>query len=634
MSAPTRAPGSLVDTFRIEATRGRWGLGECYDAIDTTTDRRVVLKVLPGAVARGRARGAVVERLATIGRLSQTTVIPVIAWGVLDDNPWIAVDPPEGTSLAAMIRDRAARRVPLDGAVAKRIVDRVAHAVSAAHPHKPPAAHGGLNPESVVLDEAAGVVRGARLMDFGLGAIAPAVWSELPASWDPRPPEVSLARRDDELLGDVFGLAVLALAALAVDPTRRGQRPWAELATGRDDALRAAIAQTRDDLSPSLTQALVTALQRPRALKDFDGARRALNEADWSAHLRPASPREAPKPAPAPMPAEAAASRRSLPSALRFAPAPPGTPAPPPPPPPAPAPAEATRPEIALDNDVSVDTTRLDTAVPPHHEAPTGPAATPPTRRREGTQPLIDLGAVDGAPRPDATRIIDVRAPRPLVGTVDVRAAMGSAFDAADTVAMGARHAAPEAMEVRSLTTETLDPFANYHPTPPTAVDPFSTSMQSYGTAPNGTFAMGRTEPNALDALVAQTPVEDEPPPRSLAAETLPVPVGAWTPASAPMPVPVPVSYVPAPEASPAYAPPPAAPSYAPPPGVAPLHGSVNAWPSFRPPPPPEPLSTLRDRETSALIDDRRGAFDRSFVHAAVVGVLVLSLLAMLLASR
>ncbi len=55
MSDASRAPGSLVDTFRIEAARARWGLGECYDATDTTTDRRVVLKLLPGAVARGRA---------------------------------------------------------------------------------------------------------------------------------------------------------------------------------------------------------------------------------------------------------------------------------------------------------------------------------------------------------------------------------------------------------------------------------------------------------------------------------------------------------------------------------------------------------------------------------------------------
>jgi hypothetical protein len=620
MSAAPRAPGSLVDTFRIEAARARWGLGECYDATDTTTDRRVVLKLLPGAVARGRARGAVVERLAAIGRLSQTTVIPVIAWGVLDDNPWIAVDPPEGTCLAGMIRDRATRRAPLDGAVVKRIVDRVAHAVSAAHRHKPAAAHGGLNPESVVLDETAGVVRGARLMDFGIGAIASAVWSELPASWDPRPPEVSLARRDDELLGDVFGLAVLCLAALATDPTRRGQRPWAELATGREDALRAALAQTRDDLSPSLTQVLLTALQKPRALKDFDGARRAFNEADWSAHVRPASTREAPKPALATLPTEAAASRRSLPSALRFAPTTPGTPSPPTPPPPPPA--EPTHPEIALAPDVSADTTRLDTSVPPQ-EPPAADAPAAPARRREGTQPLIDLGAVDGAPRPDATRIIDVRAPRPLVGTVDVRAAMGSAFDAADTVAMSARPAAPEAMELRSLTTETLDPFANYRPAPPNTVDPFSTSMQSYGTAPNGTFAMGRTEPNALDALLAQTPVETAPPPRSLAVETLPVPVGAWSP---------PVAAVP-PQPAP-YAPPPSASPYAPPPELPSMHGSVNAWPSFRPPPPPEPMSSLHDREPSALIDDRRGAFDRSFIHAAVVGVLVLSLLAMLLASR
>jgi hypothetical protein len=615
MSDASRAPGSLVDTFRIEAARARWGLGECYDATDTTTDRRVVLKLLPGGAARGRARGAVVERLAAIGRLSQTTVIPVIAWGVLDDNPWIAVDPPEGTSLAAMIRDRATRRAPLDGAVVKRIVDRVAHAVSAAHRHKPAAAHGGLNPESVVLDESQGVVRGARLMDFGLGAIAPAVWAELPASWDPRPPEVSLARRDDELLGDVFGLAVLALAALATDPTRRGQRPWAELAVGREDALRAAFAQTRDDLSPSLTQVLLTALQRPRALKDFDGARRALSEADWSAHARPASPREAPKPALATIPTEAAASRRSLPSALRFAPTTPGTPAPlAPPAPPAPPPpsSEPTHPEIAIGPDVSADTTRLDTSAPPP-ESPAPPSA--PARRREGTQPLIDLGAIDAAPRPDGTRIIDVRAPRPLVGTVDVRAAMGSAFDAAETVAMSARPAAPEAMEVRSLTTETLDPFANYHPTPPTAVDPFSTSLQSYGTAPNGTFAMGRTEPNTLEALIAQTPVETAPAPRSLAAETLPVPVGAWSPAAA-----APPSTPPSP--------------YAPPPAHAPMQGSVNAWPSFRPPPPPEPMSSLRDREPSALIDDRQGAFDRSFIHAAVVGVLVLSLLAMLLTSR
>ncbi len=454
-----------------------------------------------------------VERLAAIGRLSQTTVIPVIAWGVLDDNPWIAVDPPEGASLAGMIRDRATRRAPLDGAVVKRIVDRVAHAVSAAHRHKPAAAHGGLNPESVVLDESAGVVRGARLMDFGLGAIAPAVWAELPASWDPRPPEVSLARRDDELLGDVFGLAVLALAALATDPTRRGQRPWAELGTGREDALRAAFAQTRDDLSPSLTQVLLTALQRPRALKDFDGARRAFNEADWSAHVRQAMAREAPKPALATIPAEASASRRSLPSALRFAPTTPGTP----------APRAPRRPRRPRPRRPRTPRSRSRPTSPP-----TPPASTPrcrptsPARPSPSRPPRV---AARGRSRSSTSaRSTPPRAPTPPGSSTcaratagghrrRARAAMGSAFDAAETVSMGNRPPAPEAMELRSLTTETLDPFANYRPAPPNAVDPFSTSMQSYGTAPNGTFAMGRTEPNALDALLAQTPVETAPPP-------------------------------------------------------------------------------------------------------------------------
>jgi hypothetical protein len=44
-------PGSLLGRFRIEGALGTGGMGEVFSATDTRLNRRVAIKVLPGAVA-------------------------------------------------------------------------------------------------------------------------------------------------------------------------------------------------------------------------------------------------------------------------------------------------------------------------------------------------------------------------------------------------------------------------------------------------------------------------------------------------------------------------------------------------------------------------------------------------------
>ena len=45
------APGSRLGHYNVTALLGEGGMGEVYQARDTTPDREVALKVLPGRVA-------------------------------------------------------------------------------------------------------------------------------------------------------------------------------------------------------------------------------------------------------------------------------------------------------------------------------------------------------------------------------------------------------------------------------------------------------------------------------------------------------------------------------------------------------------------------------------------------------
>jgi hypothetical protein len=213
--------------------------------------------------------------------------------------------------------------------------------------------------------------------------------------------------------------------------------------------------------------------------------------------------------------------------------------------------------------------------------------AAPTHRPRAATRPLLDLEAVVAPtqPQPERTHLIDVRAARALAEHVD-------AFDAAETVGLGMRLPPGDLMEVRSLTAETLDPFAGYTPPPPTPVPPVAPLP---GIPTSVTFELSD----------------------GLSGSTLPVPPSAWTTPSV-VPAPPPSSL------------PPAYLSAQPPPGAM---VTPQAWPSFRPRPAEESLP-LPPRDPLSLADGRSGAFDRTFVQAAIVGVLVLSLLAVMLSAR
>ena len=101
-------PGTLINSFRIDALIGAGGMGEVYRATDTRLGRSVAIKVLPDALARDS------ERLARLGREARVLATlnhPHIAaiYGIEEAGEMraLVLELVEGTTLADAIGRRA-----------------------------------------------------------------------------------------------------------------------------------------------------------------------------------------------------------------------------------------------------------------------------------------------------------------------------------------------------------------------------------------------------------------------------------------------------------------------------------------------------------------------------------------------
>ena len=99
--------GSRVGDFEILDELGRGGMGIVYRAWQSSLDRLVALKILPGAAWRG---GAAIYRFRreaqAAARLNHANVVPVYAQGEHEGNYYYAMKLVEGVSLDTAIRAR------------------------------------------------------------------------------------------------------------------------------------------------------------------------------------------------------------------------------------------------------------------------------------------------------------------------------------------------------------------------------------------------------------------------------------------------------------------------------------------------------------------------------------------------
>ena len=150
--------GQTLSHYRITAALGAGGMGEVYQATDTTLGRAVAIKVLPLEVAQDPERLARFQREAQLlASLNHPNIAAIYGLEEAGGKPFLALELVEGEDL----KDRLARGpVPLDEAL--EIAEQIAEALEEAHAKG--IVHRDLKPANIKLTPDGKV----KVLDFGL----------------------------------------------------------------------------------------------------------------------------------------------------------------------------------------------------------------------------------------------------------------------------------------------------------------------------------------------------------------------------------------------------------------------------------------------------------------------------------
>jgi serine/threonine protein kinase len=151
--------GTMFGPYEIRSLLGAGGMGEVYQAFDTTRDRIVALKLLRPELATGSGFQERFRRESRIAaRLQEPHVIPVHDWGEINGVLYIDMRLVAGFDVSTLIHNEG----PLAPARAASIVAQVAAALDAAHAAG--LVHRDVKPENVLLTSN----DFAYLVDFGI----------------------------------------------------------------------------------------------------------------------------------------------------------------------------------------------------------------------------------------------------------------------------------------------------------------------------------------------------------------------------------------------------------------------------------------------------------------------------------
>jgi len=156
-------PGRLLGKYTIVREIGRGGMGVVYEALDTTLDRKVALKMLmlkPNLDAK--AAGIDEERFLREARVTAQLphhphVVGVYEAGVLDGTRYIAMELITGVPMLEWWRDKAIR-------LRQQVAVLRDAALGVHHAHEHGVVHRDLKPENILVDAATQ----PHITDFGL----------------------------------------------------------------------------------------------------------------------------------------------------------------------------------------------------------------------------------------------------------------------------------------------------------------------------------------------------------------------------------------------------------------------------------------------------------------------------------
>ncbi|MGW4355359.1 protein kinase domain-containing protein [Nocardia sp. NPDC004582] len=158
MDAPSRA-GSRFGPYELRSLLGKGGMGEVYEAYDTSKDRVVALKLLPAELAKDPSYQERFRRESqAAARLAEPHIIPIHDWGEIDGVLYIDMRLVRGRDLRSLL-DASGSLPPLR---VIGIVEQVAAALDAAHYSG--LVHRDVKPANILVTDA----DFAYLADFGI----------------------------------------------------------------------------------------------------------------------------------------------------------------------------------------------------------------------------------------------------------------------------------------------------------------------------------------------------------------------------------------------------------------------------------------------------------------------------------
>ena len=166
LNASKLEQGQRLGEFRIIKEVGRGGMGVVYEAIQTSLNRRVALKVLPaGVLLSDSAPERFAREAATAGRLHHSNIVPVYAVGEEQGIQYYAMQYIEGRSLAEHLKKMRAGVIKPGRDYYRRVAHwgrQVAEALE--HAHTAGTIHRDIKPSNLLLDANDNVW----VTDFGL----------------------------------------------------------------------------------------------------------------------------------------------------------------------------------------------------------------------------------------------------------------------------------------------------------------------------------------------------------------------------------------------------------------------------------------------------------------------------------
>jgi serine/threonine protein kinase len=158
---PDLQAGSQISRYRILSFIGAGGMGEVYEALDTTLDRRVALKMLPARFTEDAERlSRFVREAKSASALNHPNIITIYEIGREGDRRFITTEFIEGVTLRRRIAE-GSFGLPQ----ALEIADQIAKALDAAH--RAGITHRDIKPENIMV-RPDGVVK---VLDFGLAKL-------------------------------------------------------------------------------------------------------------------------------------------------------------------------------------------------------------------------------------------------------------------------------------------------------------------------------------------------------------------------------------------------------------------------------------------------------------------------------